>query len=109
MNEIFVSNKSKMLGLSVEGTRRVLDSAFRESSRLVPELATAVAQKSYADVQSISHRIKGIFANLQFTETSAVAQEINLAAIDQKDWMDIQGLLTKLSLAYESLKKESGL
>lgn len=109
MNEDFISNKSHALGLSVDGTRRVLESAFKESARLMPELEAAISKSSHADVQSISHRMKGIFANLQFTEACAFAQQINLAAINQKDWAEIQSLLSQLRSAYESLKKESGL
>lgn len=108
MNEEMVKQKCQELGISIDGTRRVLESAFKESVRLVKELDVHCSGDNHSKVQEVSHRLKGVFANLQFAELSQSAQQINTAAAQKENILQIIPQVKKLKEQYEQLRKEFG-
>ena len=106
MNEEMVKKKSQELGISIDGTRRVLESAFKESVRLVKELDVHCSGVNQSKIQEVTHRLKGVFANLQFVELSQSAQQINIAAAQNENILQIIPQIKKLKEQYEFLRKE---
>ncbi|MCD4782170.1 MAG: Hpt domain-containing protein [Candidatus Omnitrophica bacterium] len=93
----FILQRSQLLRIPADTYKRILLASVDPSLKDLDQLRQAIDQKDYSDIQTIAHRLKGVYANLRIEELSSPAKEINQMALET-------GAIQGISKRFEHLK-----
>jgi len=82
---------------------RILDKAITQTNEDIKCLKESLAQADIDTIQSISHRLKGDFANLRIDELSTIAKDINNISKSDKNINRMAELLSSFHKKFDIL------
>jgi len=103
---INLDEKAKEIGLKPAFVKMLFDSFLQESTQILSELSSAVADNDLKKIESSAHSVKGSCGNLQLNEMYELARSIELAAKEGNSGFDyasssqrLQTMLNELEVA----------
>ncbi len=97
--------KAEDIGVDTEMLKEVLVLYFENMPKQIEEMKEAFAQKDFQSIHTIAHTLKGTSANLQYSNISQTAGELEALAIAQSD-ENHDALLNKLSIQLSHAKMQ---
>ena len=82
---------------------RILDKAIQQTTLDIQQLRESLAQSDMEKIQSISHRLKGDYANLRIDDLSTIAKGINDISKSEKDPVRLEQLFQDLNKKFHVL------
>jgi len=87
------------IGLKPKHIPMLIDAFKAESEEILGNLAIAIEQKNYEQIQHHAHSIKGSAGNLKFDKVYELAREMEFAGRDKNSDFDYEGVFRVISEA----------
>ena len=85
----FILQRSARLHIPADTYKHILTTSLAPSLQDLNDLRQAVERQDYDAMQNISHRLKGVYANLRIDELALLAKTINQKARDAGPMQDL--------------------
>ncbi len=100
---IDLDQNSASLSIPKDIYLRILRKAIEQTRKDISDLEAALSADDIATVQSISHRLKGDYANMRILTLSAIAKQINDMSKEKKDKEALTALLNDFKSDFQQV------
>jgi len=101
-----IEQNCQSLSISPEIYQRILKKAIVQTTDDVKNLKEAVEQENFESIGSISHRLKGDYANLRIDDMSSIAKDILEESKGEKNREKITSLFSEFVNFFDELKEK---
>lgn len=99
-----IKENSEILHIPEDTYKKILLTSLDQTESDVKNMEEALREKDYPEIQSLAHRVKGVYANLRLTDISEAAAQMERAAKEEGSWATIEEAFRCLSNNFQGLK-----